>query len=118
MKTALAVSLLAALSWWLPRVIAVQQVDGAFAAVLGGLLAGVGMLILFRHGGSLGGLNVLVLRLHDRFGWSTGKVQLALDAAIVLAGGWIAGDLRQLALSVLAVAAVNLVLVFNHRRAR
>lgn len=117
-KTALAVSLLAALSWWLPRVIAVQQVDGAFAAVLGGLLAGVGMLILFRHGGSLGGLNVLVLRLHDRFGWSTGKVQLALDAAIVLAGGWIAGDLRQLALSVLAVAAVNLVLVFNHRRAR
>jgi uncharacterized membrane-anchored protein YitT (DUF2179 family) len=27
---------------------------------------GAGMLIVFRHGGSLGGLNVLVLRLQDR----------------------------------------------------
>jgi uncharacterized membrane-anchored protein YitT (DUF2179 family) len=118
LRTALAVSLLAALSWWLPRAIAVQQLDGVLAAILGGLLCGVGMLILFRHGASLGGLNVLVLRLHDRFGWSTGKVQLALDAVIVLAGGAFAGDLRRLGLSVLAVVTVNLVLVCNHRTAR
>ena len=116
LRTALAVSLLAALSSWLPRAIAVQQVDGVLAAVLGGLLCGVGMLILFRHGASLGGLNVLVLRLHDRFGWSTGKVQLALDALIVLAGGWFSHDLRRLGLSVLAVATLNLVLVWNHRK--
>ena len=114
----LAVTLLAAVSSWLPRAIAVQQVDGVLAAVLGGLLCGVGMLILFRHGASLGGLNVLVLRLHDRFGWSTGKVQLALDALIVLGGGWFAGDLHRLALSVLAVATLNLVLVWNHRQGR
>jgi uncharacterized membrane-anchored protein YitT (DUF2179 family) len=118
LRTALAVSLLAALSWWLPRAIAVQQVEGVLAAVLGGLLCGVGMLILFRHGASLGGLNVLVLRLHDRFGWSTGKVQLAFDAAIVLAGGWLTGDPRRLGLSVLAVATLNLVLVWNHRKGR
>ena len=118
LRTALAVSLLAALSSWLPRAIAVQQVDGVLAAVLGGLLCGVGMLILFRHGASLGGLNVLVLRLHDRFGWSTGKVQLALDALIVLAGGWFSHDLRRLGLSVLAVATLNLVLVWNHRKGR
>ncbi|MBC5781857.1 YitT family protein [Ramlibacter sp. USB13] len=117
-RTLLAVSLLAALSWWLPRAIAVQQVDGVLAAVLGGLLCGVGMLILFRHGASLGGLNVLVLRLQDRFGWSTGKVQLAFDAMIVLAGAWFAGDLRRFALSVLAVGMLNLVLVWNHRRTR
>ena len=118
LRTALAVSLLSALSSWLPRAIAVQQVNGVLAAVLGGLLCGVGMLILFRHGASLGGLNVLVLRLHDRFGWSTGKVQLALDGLIVLAGGWLGGDLRRLALSVLAVATLNLVLVWNHRKGR
>ena len=115
-RTALAVSLLAALSWLLPRVITVQQIDGVFAAILGGLLCGSGMLFLFRHGASLGGLNVLVLRLHDRFGWSTGKVQMALDALIVLAGALWTGDLRTLGLSVLAVAAVNLVLLFNHRK--
>jgi uncharacterized membrane-anchored protein YitT (DUF2179 family) len=118
LRTALAVSLLSALSWWLPRAVSLQQLDGVLAAVLGGLLCGSGMLFLFRHGASLGGLNVLVLRLHDRFGWSPGKVQLAIDALVVLAGGWLAGDLRRLALSVLAVVALNLVLVYNHRKGR
>ena len=91
-----------------------------FIAVVGGLMSdmSVGMLILFRHGASLGGLNVLVLRLHDRFGWSTGKVQLAFDAAIVLAGGAFTADLRRLGLSVLAVGTLNLVLVWNHRKGR
>lgn len=116
LRTALSVSLLALLSWWLPRAVAVQQIEPVLAAVLGGVLCGVGMLILFRHGASLGGLNVLVLRLQDRFGWSAGKVQLALDALVVLAGGVLAGDWRRLALSVLAVLALNLVLVCNHRR--
>lgn len=115
LRTALSVSLLALLSWWLPRAVAVQQIDPVLAAVLGGLLCGVGMLILFRHGASLGGLNVLVLRLQDRFGWPAGKVQLALDAAIVLAGAALAGDVRRLGLSALAVLVLNLVLVYNHR---
>ncbi len=117
-RTALAVSLLSLLSWWLPRAITLQHVDGALAAVLGGLLCGAGMLFLFRHGASLGGLNVLVLRLHDRFGWSTGKVQMAIDALIVLAGAAVTADPRRLGLSVLAVVALNLVLVFNHRKGR
>jgi uncharacterized membrane-anchored protein YitT (DUF2179 family) len=118
LRTALAVSLLSLLSWWLPKAITLQQIDGVLAAVLGGLLCGSGMLFLFRHGASLGGLNVLVLRLHDRFGWSTGKVQMALDALIVIGGALWIGDLRRLALSLLAVAAINLVLVFNHRKGR
>lgn len=117
-RTALAVSLLSLLTWWLPKAITVQQIDGVLAAILGGLLCGCGMLILFRHGASLGGLNVLALRLHDRFGWSTGKVQMAFDAVIVLAGALWAGDLRRLGLSVLAVGAINLVLVYNHRKGR
>jgi uncharacterized membrane-anchored protein YitT (DUF2179 family) len=118
LRTLLVVGLLSLLTWWLPRAMSVQQVDGALAAVLGGLLCGAGMLFVFRHGASLGGLNVLVLRLQDRFGWRAGKVQMALDAVIVLAGGWLAGDLRRLALSVVAVAAINLVLVWNHRQGR
>ena len=117
-RTAIAVSLLSFLSWWLPRAITLQQIDGVLAAVLGGLLCGAGMLFLFRHGASLGGLNVLALRLHDRFGWSTGKVQMGLDAFIVLGGAVLTADLRRLGLSVLAVVAINLVLVFNHRQGR
>jgi uncharacterized membrane-anchored protein YitT (DUF2179 family) len=118
LRTLAAVTLLSLLASWLPHVETLQQVDGAFAAVLGGLLCGAGMLFLFRHGASLGGMNVLVLRLQDRFGWPAGKVQLAFDAAIVLAGGVFAADARRLALSVLAVVALNLVLVYNHRQGR
>jgi len=118
LRTALAVTLLSLLSWWLPHAVALKEIDGPLAAVLGGLLSGAGMLILFRHGASLGGLNVLVLRLQDRLGWPAGKTQMALDGAIVLAGGWFAGDLRRLALSVLAVVALNLALVYNHRPGR
>ena len=54
-RTALSVTLLSVLTWWLPRAITVQQIDGALAAVLGGLLCGSGMLFLFRHGASLEG---------------------------------------------------------------
>jgi uncharacterized membrane-anchored protein YitT (DUF2179 family) len=118
LRTALVVSMLSAVSWWLPRAITLQQIDGPVAAVLGGLLAGAGMLIVFRHRASLGGLNTLVLRLQDRFGWPAGKTQMAIDAAIVLAGGWYGGDLRKLGLSVLAVVALNLALVYNHRPGR
>ena len=118
LRTVLAVTLLSLLSAWLPRLVTLERVDGVLAAVLGGLLCGAGMLILFRHGASLGGLNVLVLRLQDRFGWPAGKVQMGVDAAIVLGGGWWAGDVGRLALSVLAVVAVNLALVYNHRPGR
>lgn len=116
LRTAASVSLLSLLSWWLPHAVRLEQLDGALAAVLGGLLCGCGMLILFRHGASLGGLNVLVLRLQDRFGWPAGKVQMAVDAVIVLGGSALVADWRRLALSVLAVVALNLVLVFNLRQ--
>jgi uncharacterized membrane-anchored protein YitT (DUF2179 family) len=117
-RTAVAVSLLSLLSWWLPRAVALQQIEGALAAVLGGLLCGAGMLIIFRHGASLGGFNVLVLRLQDRFGWPAGKTQMVLDGLIVLGGGWYLGDAHKLALSILAVVALNLALVYNHRPGR
>ncbi len=118
LKTLAAVSLLSLLSWWLPQGLDVQHVAGGLAAVLGGLLCGAGMLMLFRHRASLGGLNVLVLYLQDRLGWGVGRLQMALDALIVLGGGWLVGNPRTIGLSILAVVAVNLALVFNHRPGR
>ena len=49
---------------------------------------------------------------------SHGIPQMVLDAAVVLGGGWLAGDAKRLALSVLAVLALNLALVYNHRSDR
>lgn len=117
LKTFASVSLLALLSELLPRWISLQSVHPLFAAVAGGLLVGAGFIMLFRHRASLGGLNVLVLWLQERFGWRAGIVQMAIDALILLsAWPWI--DAQRLALSVLAAAAMNFALAVNHRPGR
>lgn len=117
LKTGVAVTLLAALSEALPAWFRLQQVAPWFAAVGGGLLVGAGFIILFRHRASLGGLNVLVLWLQERFGWRAGLVQMVIDSAILLASWpWI--DCPRLALSVLAAAAMNFALAVNHRPGR
>jgi uncharacterized membrane-anchored protein YitT (DUF2179 family) len=61
---------------------------------------------------------VLVLYLQERLGWSPGKVQMALDGAIVLGGGLLVADAERIAASALAVVTLNLVLAVNHRPGR
>ena len=117
LKTFAAVALLSLLSEQLPSLLAIQHVQPVFAAIAGGLLAGAGFLILFRHGSSLGGLNVLVLWLSQRTGWRAGYLQLGFDVCILLAATpWV--DATRLALSVLAAAAMNVALAVNHRPGR
>lgn len=117
LKTFAAVALLSVLSEALPRWLSIGHIEPVFAALAGGLLAGAGFLILFRHRASLGGLNVLVLWLQERLGWRAGYTQLALDLCILLASTpWV--DAQRLALSVLAAAAMNVALAVNHRADR
>ncbi len=116
-KTVVAVTLLSLLSELLPRWLVLQQVHPLFAALGGGLLIGAGFLILFRHHASLGGLNVLVLWLQERWGWRAGKVQMAIDVSILLVSApWV--DAQQLALSVLGAVALNFALAINHKPGR
>jgi uncharacterized membrane-anchored protein YitT (DUF2179 family) len=117
LKTFAAVALLSLLAQLLPLGLAFQHLSPVLAAVLGGLLCGTGMLILFRHRASLGGLNVLVLYLQERFGWRAGKVQMVLDSLIVL-GGLVVADLPRVALSVLGAVVLNMTLAINHRPGR
>lgn len=116
-KTFAAVALLSVLSEQLPALLAIERVAPLFAALAGGLLVGTGFLILFRHRASLGGLNVLVLWLQERTGWRAGTMQLGLDVCILLAASpWL--SVPQLALSIVAAAAMNLSLAVNHRPGR
>jgi uncharacterized membrane-anchored protein YitT (DUF2179 family) len=89
----------------------------AYAALAGGLLIGVGLLVMFRHNASFGGINILALWLGRRFGWSAGKVQLAVDVAL-LAATLAVTDLHLAAWSAVAALAVNAVLICNHRPGR
>lgn len=116
-KTVVAVSLMALLVQWLPQWVVFQTLNPVFAAVAGGLLIGAGMLMLFRHRASLGGINVLVLYLQERFGWRAGKVQMGFDCLIVLAAFSVV-DAWHVALSVLGAVVMNLTLAVNHRPGR
>jgi uncharacterized membrane-anchored protein YitT (DUF2179 family) len=84
---------------------------------MGGCLIGAGLLMLFRHRASLGGINVLVLVLQDRHGWRAGTVQMAIDCLIVLAAFALV-EPRLIAISVLGAVALNLVVAVNHRPGR
>lgn len=117
LKTFAAVALLSLLAEAVPRWVVLQSVQPLFAALGGGLLMGAGLLILFRHRASLGGLNVLVLWLQETRGWRAGQVQMGLDALILLAAApWVGWE--ALALSVLAAVALNLALAVNHKPGR
>ncbi len=116
-KTIIAVSLMALLAELLPGLIGFTRLNPFFAAIAGGLLIGAGMLILFRHRASLGGLNVLVLWLQEKRGWRAGYVQAALDGVILLCGlAFVSWD--RIGLSLLGMAAINAALAINHRPGR
>ncbi|MBI5279251.1 MAG: YitT family protein [Burkholderiales bacterium] len=117
-KTLAAVALMALFTMWLPQGLSFQNLSAPLAALLGGLLCGVSILVLFRHKASLGGLNVLVLYLQERFGWSPGKVQMGLDALVVLGGGLLVADASRIGASIIAVVTLNMVLAVNHRPGR
>jgi uncharacterized membrane-anchored protein YitT (DUF2179 family) len=89
----------------------------AYAALAGGMLIGVGLLVMFRHNASFGGINILALYLNKRFGWSPGKVQLAVDIGVLMAALLVI-DVQRVAWSAVAAVAVNAVLIWNHRPGR
>lgn len=98
-------------------VLGLESLDKLYGVVAGNLLAGSGLLILFRHGASLGGFNVFALLLQERAGLRAGYVQMALDVAVVLGSALVVGP-GLVALSALGAVVVNLVIALNHRPGR
>lgn len=116
-KTFCAVALVSALSELDGRFIHFSLLEPFYAAVFGGLLMGVGFIVLFRHQASLGGVNILSLYLQDNYGIRAGKLQMAIDLAILLASYFVV-DVKALLASVIGAVALNLVIWMNHRRDR
>ncbi len=101
----------------LPGVLQLGRVHPIYAALMGGVLVGVGLLMLFRHRASLGGFNILCIWLQERFGWRAGLVQLAIDALILLASLALLTPASWM-LSLAGTAVLNLTLAINHRPGR
>jgi uncharacterized membrane-anchored protein YitT (DUF2179 family) len=117
LRTFAAIGLLSAMTRFAPDVIAVDSVNPIFAAIAGGALMGVGLLILFRHRAGLGGFSILGLYLQDNHGIRAGWFQLAVDLAILAAALFFI-PWQSAALSVLGAVTLNLTLAINHRSGR
>ncbi|MGJ0534805.1 MAG: YitT family protein [Methylocystis sp.] len=117
LRTVCAVGLVSLLAELTPQWVAFAQLNVLYAALFGGFAMGLGLLMLFRHRASLGGVNILALYLQERYGLRAGKVQMGIDAAIVLAAVF-SVPLDKVALSVLGALALNMVLAINHRAGR
>lgn len=116
-KTFAAVSLLSFYTELLPHVIRLEALDRLFAAIMGGFLAGIGLLMLIRHKSSLGGLGILVIHWQNTRGWRAGKLQMAADC-LILCAAFFVRDAFSVGLSIVGALALNLVIAVNHKANR
>ena len=117
LRTFAAVAILSLMSKLMPQWISFGTLSPIYAAIAGGALMGMGLLVLFRHRSGLGGFNIVALYLQDRNVIRAGYFQLCLDMAILLISLFYL-DWPRIALSVLGAAVLNLVLAINHRPGR
>ena len=116
-KTFCAVAALSLFIELMPQAVRFESLQPLYAGVMGGFLIGAGLLMLFRHNASLGGINILALFLQQRRGWRAGTVQMVIDCLIVAAAfAWV--EPQRIAISVLGAIALNLVVAVNHKPGR
>lgn len=101
----------------LPGIFDGLVLEPIFAAIVGNLLVGVGVIIIFRHRASLGGFNIAAILIHERTGFSAGYTLMILDA-IVVACSFFVVDPMLVLLSVLGAVILNGSLVLNHKPGR
>jgi uncharacterized membrane-anchored protein YitT (DUF2179 family) len=117
LKSLISVTLLSLISEALPWGWQTGQIHPALAALIFGATVGIGLLAMFRHNGSLGGLGVVALMVQDSSGFKAGYVQLIVDAMIFSVCLFLF-PLSVVLWSLLGAVVLNLTIAFNHRRDR
>ncbi|ASY61625.1 Transporter [Sinorhizobium sojae CCBAU 05684] len=116
-KTFIAIGLTSFLTDAQSRLFQIGEIHPGWAALIGGLLLGYGLLALYRHRASLGGVGILGIYLQERVGIRAGLVQLVIDMA-VLAVAFAVTTPWIVAWSVLGAIVLNLFVAINHRADR
>lgn len=116
-KSFICVAMLSGFSALMPSWFVFGDVQVLPGALMAGAIVGLGLLALFRHGASLGGVGVLAYWLQDRMGVQAGWVQLGFD--LVLFGTAIfLLDTQLVVFSLAGAVVLNLIIAVNHRRDR
>lgn len=109
------VTALSVMTELIPKGLVISYLDPALGAVAFGMLTGLGLLAVFRHGASLGGLGVVALLVQDSTGFRAGYVQLIVDT-ILFALAALLFPLEIVMWSLLGAVTLNGLIAFNHRR--
>lgn len=117
-KTFLSVAALSGLTMVMPHWVSFAHLNPAAGAVLYGLVTGAGLMALFRHGASLGGIGIVALMLQDRTGFRAGWTQLIFDAVLFATAFVLLQEPVKILWSAVGSLVVNLVIAINHRRDR
>ncbi|MEI4470655.1 YitT family protein [Frigidibacter sp. MR17.24] len=115
LKSFASVTLVSVIADALPGVLSIAHVHPGVAAAGFGVVAGVGLLGLFRHSSSLGGVSIVAVIVQDRFGIRAGWVQSGWDLCLFLVSFAILPADR-VVWSLLGAVILNLVIALNHRR--
>jgi len=116
-KTFIAVGLVSAFSKLTPMLVVFDTLNPIYAAIAGGALMGIGLLMLFRHRAGLGGVNILALYLQENFNIRAGYFQLAVDM-VILVCAFLTLPFDKVLLSILGAVILNLIIALNHRPGR
>jgi uncharacterized membrane-anchored protein YitT (DUF2179 family) len=117
LKTFACVGLVSLFTANIPAWISITTIHPLFAALVGGGLMGLGILSLFRHKASVGGINILALYLQDNFNVRAGYFQLAVDAVILVAALFVL-PFDRVCYSVLGALVLNFIIALNHKPGR
>ena len=102
---------------YMPRGFDIAYLNPLLGIAFFGTVTGIGLLAIFRHGGSLGGLGIVALYVQDNFGFRAGYVQLIVDGALFLLAAFLL-PVTVVVHSLLGAAILNVLIAFNHRRDR
>ncbi|MCC4908275.1 YitT family protein [Microbacterium sp. cx-59] len=117
LRTAVSIALVSAFSVLHHALFRIDELQPIYGTVAGNLLAGVGLLILFRHRASLGGVNIIALVVQERTGFRAGWTQLTVDLVIIVAALFVL-PWPAVLLSAAGAVLLNVVLALNHRPGR
>jgi len=113
-RTMIAVIGISLLTPYLASIIEFHELPPLIGAVLAGCCSGVGLIALFRHKASAGGIGILAIYLQERFDMRAGWVQMSLDALIFIAASFVLTP-ASLLYSCIGALVMNMLIAWNFR---
>ncbi|EEW59656.1 MAG: YitT family protein [Pseudomonadota bacterium] len=96
----------------LPHYLSFDALHIGVAALLGGACSGAGLIAIFRHNASAGGMTILGIIIEHRTGFKAGWFQLGVDACVFAAAALVLSP-EQLIYSFIGAMFTNLCIVWN-----